>query len=299
MPVFCSKTSISHEKNDNIDIFIQNIQKNPQIFSLFNKHFHDFYHFLQEIFNKNYQNLFKSLISLLNDFMQNFSRNSFRNSPKNSTETFSHAKSSIFPSLNSFSDIISKNPENSLEFRCFEPFSDKNIDFSRRKWGPKFIKMKKIPIPAYKLFKRPKFDNKVMPSLKGKYLANLSLKEMGKTEDFIAKKPEKIHKKEEIYKEISRKIGEFSSKNQEKSGNFNENYDSFHLKNPINMKNSMEIDDKSLRISEKNMRIREKSLLNVEKPKENVNNSPKLKTGGDGLNLFTNFKARMSQKYKK
>ena len=260
--------------------------------------------------SKNSRNLLRNSKNLPNSPKNpKNSRNSI-DTLRNSPESFSQQKNSIFPSLNSFSDIISKKAENSIEFRCFEPFSERNLEFSRRKWGPKFIKMKKIPIPAYKLFKKQKFDYNVMPSLmpslKRKYLANLSLKELGNTEktekneDFIDKNQEKYEKTEEFFKEKSEKIEEFLLRNQEKSENFirenNEKIEDFYIKNEKNTKISKEKEDKSFGIREKSMRHREKSL---EKNKLDGNNSPRLKTGGNGLNLFTNFKARMSQKYKK
>ena len=73
------------------------------------------------------------------------------------------------------------------------------------------------------------------------------------------------------------------------------------------MKEEKESNDKqSIMVKTKKDEPRGKSLAKIrarrnEIQQESGMNSPKtrISTGGDGLNLFTNFKARMSQKYKK
>lgn len=324
--------------------FIQKIQKNKSLFSIFNKRFNSLYNFLSEVMNKNYHNLFKGLISLLNDYMEcsskpqeseffsenssipsNFSSyNNLSDINQKKNETLSEL---LFPFTKNYDDLIKNNnkkteketaptikyeilsqkflpPQKIDSFHNFEPYQkfettplnfkfanfdpiEYNNDFfskdkesfssncekqfkglsmnrlnyfnqrsetfeNRKKWEPKYLKTRKAPLPIHELFKKQKFSYKVMPSLKEKYLMNISLKE--RTNEQI----------------------DLTS-------------------------------DKSLTVKEKFQKIenRKKTLkLKIVKNEENNdggNSTPKYKmnTGGDGLNLFTNFKARMSQKYKK
>ena len=80
---------------------------------------------------------------------------------------------------NSLSDIISKVSNNPHRYSQ----NEKNVGLlQRRRWEPKIIKLIP-PMPAYKLFNKKKFNYTVMPSLKEKYLMNMSLKSLKEFKD--------------------------------------------------------------------------------------------------------------------
>ena len=340
------------------NLFIRKIQKNQTLFGIFNKRFVNLYNFLQEIFNKNYHFLYTNLVSMLNEFMDNV--------PKSSSQRSSFSPS--MPSLSSVSTLCKKKQETSEDFSLFDPLvknfegTPSNMEGSqqnRRKWEPKYVHTKKVPIPAYKLFKKQKFSYTVMPSLKEKYFSNRDLKEKEKSEEFDDTCKEtheemnntdsndrklsivyKLKNKYEDKKEKSQKInnnsicqkghkaGQESRTEQEikeESKTERENNDierklsivtkltkeekskNEEVKSLKDLKEEKESNDKqSIMVKTKKDEPRGKSLAKIrarrnEIQQESGMNSPKtrISTGGDGLNLFTNFKARMSQKYKK
>lgn len=218
---------------------------------------------MRELANTNYECLLKNLISVVNEFLNK--NNKF-------PEPFFSEKSSLI-SLGSLSDILKNKDEIPSEFLINENlqlnsekyvktpinfnFDEKNENINRffkknarKKWENKYFHTGKIPPPLYELFKKQKFSYQVMPSLKEKYLQNLSMKE-------DKEKTQEMKKSESTF---------FSLMRESKPRTY-----SFKKKSDENQENS-------------------------------VGNSPKMRlntTGSDGLNLFTNFKAKMSQKYKK
>ena len=309
MPI--SQKNLNKQRNSNAyqvfdaesNLFIRKIQKNQVLFSIFNKHFLNLYNFMQEIFNKNYQFLYKNLISMLNEYMDN---------PENYKSLSGKSRlSSNFASLSSVSTLCKKKCEISADCSLFDPltncvdsknveFQERNDDFKRKKWEPKYINTKKVPIPAYKLFKKQKFSYTVMPSLKEKYLSSRDFKDKEKSEEIgsLRESKEELRQNDEKLP-VVKKLKKEEIKENEK-------IKSLRLLKEVKEENGKEESESKgiLGLNLKKEESRGKSIKtkrNYENNKEiNRMNSPKarINTGGDGLNLFTNFKARMSQKYK-
>lgn len=260
---------------------------------------------MQELSENHYENLYKSLIDILNEFLM-----TTRKFPDNNNNFLSD--NSSLPSFPSFPDIFRKKEENnnnsdiflkdnvrsSYNFEKSENFDrfggsnpeynietenenynyETNFEYfrrnSRKKWGPTFLNTGKIPPPLYELFKKQRFSYKVMPSLKEKYKENLSMKDVkdktvndGKNKEDRSLSVVKDMLKDRTYS--------FKRKPEEKT---RENQGNSHGNSPKTQLNQLNHNGTD-------------SLIR--------NQGECSKTGGDGLNLFTNFKARMSQKYKK
>lgn len=244
------------------NLFISNIQKNSVFFSIFNKHFTNIYTFLQELSETNYEFLYRNLIDILNEFLVNSN-----NFPDNFSEN------SSLPSFPSFPDIFKKKEESHARFlKENARFSDNNEKSDNFGGSSPENNCENSNFEAF-FRKNSNSRKKWGPSFLNTGKIPRPLYELFKKQRFSYKVMPSL--KEKYQENLSmkdvkpNKIEEKKRENANIPQNSNENQENSQGNSP-------------------------KTQLNIEKNQEICKN-----TGGDCLNLFTNFKARMSRKYKK